>query len=151
VQATAPAPAAAQTSTPIADPAPLPPEATVTASGNTPGARLLSYGLIGVGAASLITGLVVYATGGSDRSELSKLIDSSGNLPMKGSADYDRALSLLSKTDTNLNLTLGLCIGGGVVAIAGVVLFLLFPPDSDVHASVMVGRGGAWAGFSWGF
>ncbi|MFT3841143.1 MAG: PEGA domain-containing protein [Myxococcaceae bacterium] len=146
--AAAPAPAS---STAASSAVSAPPEATVTASGGTPGARLLSYGLIGVGGAALITGLVVYATGGSDRSELSKLIDSNGNLPAKGTMGYDRSLQLLSSNDTNLNLTLGLCIGGGVVAIAGAALFLLFPSDSDVHATVSFGRGGAMAGFSYRF
>jgi len=127
------------------------PVVTASASGGTPATRLFSFGLMGVGGASLVTGLVVFAAGSSDRSELSKLIDANGALPPKGSAGYTRAVSLLSSTQTNLNLTLGLCIGGGVVAIAGAALYLLFPPESELHAQLGVGRGGGWAGVSFDF
>ncbi len=148
--AAAPAPGA-----PVAEAEPLvpppPPAVEATASAHGSFGRVASYGLMGVGAAAVVGGLVVFATGGGDRDALGKLIDANGNLPPQGSAGYQSALSLLSKTDANQNLTLGLCIGGGVAAAAGAVLFFLLPTDAPVHAQLLVGRDGAWAGLGGSF
>jgi hypothetical protein len=114
-------------------PPPAPPpmvnatQPTFDVSGSVSAGRIASYTLIGVGAASVIVGSVVYGVGYVDRNRLAGITRTDGKLPLAELPVGQEAINLLSTIDTNRVLSLAL-IGGGVgAAAAGLLGLALFP------------------------
>ena len=119
-------------------------EPTFTVPPGAPVGRIVSFTLIGLGAAAVLTGVIAYVAGAPDRERLFGISDSSGRLPPFATAPIvaNEALTLMQNIDTNRALSLSL-IGGGLGATAaGVVGAVLFP-QSETKLSAGVTPSGA--------
>ena len=114
--------------------------------------RIVSYVSLGVGAAVGATGVIVYASGGADRSALSALKTSAGKLPDPQSAPGQNAQArgLLSSVTSNQALSFTL-IGVGAGALVGGALGLVLFPSSQASVALVPTREGAAVSLSGSF
>jgi hypothetical protein len=112
----------------------------------------VSYVSLGVGAAVGATGVIVYASGGADRSALSALKTSAGKLPdpLSAPGQNAQARGLLSSVTSNQALSFTL-IGVGAGALVGGALGLVLFPASSASVALVPSREGAAVSLSGSF
>lgn len=130
---------------PVAAPVLLEPQpveaapAAVATPRASPGARVTSFVLIGVGAASLVAGVITFASVGDVRSRYLGLTQM-GQLPAAGTSARDEALTLGRQLDGNAVASfslMGLGVGAAVAGFVGLALF----PDAPVQVNAAVAPG----------
>ncbi|MFT3706448.1 MAG: hypothetical protein QM817_02155 [Archangium sp.] len=136
-------------------PPPPPPPMVTTSASTSPNPRTISAVLIGVGAAAIAAGIIVYAADGCadrgdhipcDRPRLAAIAPL-GKLPASASMVGMEAMRLLAAVDANRSATLGLIFGGIGLAAAGIVGLVLFP-SAPAQVAFTPTRDGALLGLS---
>lgn len=145
---------------PVADPAikknpdvtPPPPPAVSTSSPST--ARVVSGVLMGVGGATIVAGVIIFAAGGCsqmpcDRERLDGIAPL-GNFPPGTSMAGMEALELQGKVDGNRTASFAVIGAGFGTAVAGIIGLALFP-SAPAQVAIVPTREGATVGVSGSF
>lgn len=114
---------------------PPPPPAVRATSTSVSTARVVSFVLMGAGAATVAGGLVAWTTGGADRTRLASLLQAN-KLPDPSDPRHREGLDLITRIDGNQTLSFSIMAAGVGLAAAGLTTFLFFPAETTTLAAV---------------
>lgn len=103
--------------------------------------------IAGAGLVAVGVGLGTWFAGADDRAAFANAVDAQGVVNTQV-LDAASAGALEQRIGTNQSLATGLMVGGGVVALAGTVLFFVLAPSDAPKPTVMLGPSGAYAGIT---
>lgn len=112
---------------------------------NTP--RAVPLVIAGAGLVAVGVGLGTWFAGADDRAAFANAVDGQGVVNTQ-ILDAASAGALEQRVGTNQAVATGLMIGGGVVAVAGTVLFFALAPSDAPKPTVMLSPNGAYAGIA---
>lgn len=115
---------------------------TFETAGRMSTARIASFGLLGVGAAAVLSGVLAWAAGADSRGRLVGITLPDGRFRPWSVPVGKESLELMAAVDNNRVLSFSLIGAGAGSVVAGVVGLLLFP-SSATSVAVSASPGGA--------
>lgn len=132
------------TTEPVAAPkiveAPPPAPPVVTATNGMSTARVMSFSLMGVGAAALVAGAITFGLGTADRAAAS-MRQVNGKLPDPAEPEHRRVLDAINRADLNQTIAFTFLGAGVGAATAGLLTFFLFPGSEVPQVAIVPSSG----------
>jgi hypothetical protein len=104
--------------------------AIAPSAGGISAARVVSFVLLGAGAAGIAAGIIAWAGGASDRTLVSTLRQGTGKLPDPFEPGHRQALDAIGRSDANQTLAFSLLGAGAGLAAAGLISLFVFPGET---------------------